>query len=104
MGLGGSWIQMARRQDFESQTDKKKKKGKKSDDRFWYMCSLMTVLTSLSPRAVRCGRPCALSLSVSFFLYFGACYCSESNVLNETFTHTVFALFLSYHTIHPTSI
>ncbi len=47
MGLGGSWIQMARRQDFESQADKKKKKkGKKSDDRFWYMCSLMTVLTS----------------------------------------------------------
>ncbi len=48
MGLGGSWIQMARQQDFESQDDKKKKKkkGKKSDDRFWYMCSLMTVLTS----------------------------------------------------------
>ncbi|KAK0190381.1 hypothetical protein F5146DRAFT_1044028, partial [Armillaria mellea] len=48
MGLGGSWIQMARQQDFEIQDDrkKKKKKGKKSDDRFWYMCSLMTVLTS----------------------------------------------------------
>ncbi|PBK67103.1 hypothetical protein ARMSODRAFT_1021063 [Armillaria solidipes] len=48
MGLGGSWIQMARQQDFGSQDDKKKKKkkGKKSDDRFWYMCSLMTVLTS----------------------------------------------------------
>ncbi|KAK0207070.1 hypothetical protein DFS33DRAFT_1382149 [Desarmillaria ectypa] len=48
MGLGGSWIQMARQQDFESQGDKKKKKkkGKKSDDRFWYLCSLMTVLTS----------------------------------------------------------
>ncbi|KAK0190341.1 hypothetical protein F5146DRAFT_1120912 [Armillaria mellea] len=47
MGLGGSWIQMARRQDFESEADRmKKKKGKKSDDRFWYMCSLMTVLTS----------------------------------------------------------
>ncbi|PBK63443.1 hypothetical protein ARMSODRAFT_1088514 [Armillaria solidipes] len=47
MGLGGSWIQMARQQDFESQADKKKKKkGKKSEDRFWYMCSLMTVLTS----------------------------------------------------------
>ncbi|SJL02599.1 uncharacterized protein ARMOST_05930 [Armillaria ostoyae] len=48
MGLGGSWIQIARQQDFESQDDKKKKKkkGKKSDDRFWYMCSLMTVLTS----------------------------------------------------------
>ncbi|KAK0447726.1 hypothetical protein EV421DRAFT_1901093 [Armillaria borealis] len=38
MGLGGSWIQMARQQDFESQDDNKK--------RFWYMCSLMTVLTS----------------------------------------------------------
>ncbi|KAK0491607.1 hypothetical protein IW261DRAFT_1413878 [Armillaria novae-zelandiae] len=47
MGLGGSWIQMAHRQDFESEVDKKKKKkGKKSDDRFWYMCSLMTVITS----------------------------------------------------------
>ncbi|KAK0190379.1 hypothetical protein F5146DRAFT_1044021 [Armillaria mellea] len=47
MGLGGSWIQMARQQDFEIQDNKKKKKkGKKSDDRFWYMCSLMTVLTS----------------------------------------------------------
>ncbi|KAG7447716.1 uncharacterized protein BT62DRAFT_930744 [Guyanagaster necrorhizus] len=47
MGLGGSWIQMARQQDFESQDKKKKKKkGKKSDNRFWYMCSLMTVLTS----------------------------------------------------------
>ncbi|KAK0499467.1 hypothetical protein EDD18DRAFT_1069450 [Armillaria luteobubalina] len=47
MGLGGSWIQMARRQDFGSKADKKKKrKGKKSDDRFWYMCSLMTVITS----------------------------------------------------------
>ncbi|KAK0230167.1 hypothetical protein IW262DRAFT_1306087 [Armillaria fumosa] len=47
MGLGGSWIQMVRRQDFESKADKKKKKkGKKSDDRFWYMCSLMTVITS----------------------------------------------------------
>ncbi|KAK0243412.1 hypothetical protein EDD85DRAFT_1019509 [Armillaria nabsnona] len=49
MGLGGSWIQMARRQDFESQADKKRKKktkGKTSDDRFWYLCSLMTVLTS----------------------------------------------------------
>ncbi|KAK0230204.1 hypothetical protein IW262DRAFT_1336976 [Armillaria fumosa] len=48
MGLGGSWIQMARQQDFETQDDKKKKKkkGKKNDDQFWYMCSLMTVLTS----------------------------------------------------------
>ncbi|KAK0443893.1 uncharacterized protein EV420DRAFT_1723138 [Desarmillaria tabescens] len=61
MGLGGSWIQMARQQDFESQDDKKKKKkkGKKSDERFWYMCSLMTVLTSyhLAPGEVQAHVP-----------------------------------------------
>jgi hypothetical protein len=51
MGLGGTWVQIARVQDFAEEGAKKKKKKKKGKskkvaDRYWYIDELLMILPS----------------------------------------------------------
>ncbi|KAG6875987.1 hypothetical protein C0992_001542 [Termitomyces sp. T32_za158] len=46
MGLGGTWVQIARAQDFVTEKRKKKKKSKKSITRYWYIDELVLTLPS----------------------------------------------------------
>lgn len=46
MGLGGTWVQIARAQDFASERRKKKKKSKKTTTRYWYIDELVLTLPS----------------------------------------------------------
>lgn len=45
MGVGGTFLQLARQSDFEL-AEKKKKKSKRGDTRLWYVSGVMSTLTS----------------------------------------------------------